>query len=106
MGELISIEKLQTYYQQDKVFATQHASERCRQRGIRTRDIRKAVMTGIIIEQYPDDFPFPSCLICGETEGQGMIHVVMSDEGTGSRIITAYFPDPERWDADLKIRKE
>lgn len=84
----------------------QHSSERCRQRGIKKCDIRNAVMTGEIIEQYPDDFPFPSCLIRGFSSKDSIIHVVMSDEGTGSRIITAYFPDAEKWDDDFRIRKE
>lgn len=28
----------------------------------------------------------------------------MSDDGKMSRIITAYYPDPEKWNADFKIR--
>ena len=90
---MIKIETLQSYYTEDKVLMTQHSSERCRQRGIKIKDIRHAIMTGEIIEQYPDDYPFPSCLIFGYSADNKTIHVVMSDEGTGSRIITAYFPD-------------
>ncbi|MCC8018024.1 MAG: DUF4258 domain-containing protein [Lachnospiraceae bacterium] len=103
---MIDIGKLRLYYQQDNVLMTQHSSERCRQRNIRKRDIRHAVMTGEIIEQYPDDFPFPSCLILGYTDEEKPIHVVMSDEGSGSRIITAYFPDVGHWDSEFKFRKE
>lgn len=103
---MISIETLQSYYQQDKVLMTQHSSERCRQRGIKKKDIRHAVMTGEIIEQYPDDFPFPSCLIYGHSINHQILHVVMSDEGSGSRIITAYFPSNEKWESDSKTRKE
>ncbi|MCD8148263.1 MAG: DUF4258 domain-containing protein [Clostridiales bacterium] len=103
---MIDIEKLRLYYQQDNVLMTQHSSERCRQRNIRKKDIRNAVMTGEIIEQYPEDFPYPSCLILGYTEKKNVIHVVMSDEGTGSRIVTAYFPDFEKWQPDFKTRKE
>lgn len=103
---MIIIEALQAYYRQDKVFMTQHSSERCRQRGIKKKDIHHAVMSGEIIEQYPEDFPFPSCLIYGYAEDNSILHVVMSDEGTGSRIITAYFPDKRKWEADFKTRKE
>ena len=103
---MIDINALRIYYQQDRVLMTQHSSERCRQRGIKKREIRNAVMTGEIIEQYPEDFPFPSCLICGHSADHKVIHVVMSDEGTGSRIITAYFPDTEKWEADFRTRKE
>lgn len=30
----------------------------------------------------------------------------MSDEGKMSRIITAYYPDQDKWDSQLKVRKE
>ena len=103
---MIDIETLRKYYQQDKVLMTQHSSERCRERGIRKKDIRNAVMTGEIIEQYPDDFPFPSCLVYGVSSDNRVIHVVMSNEKSGSRIITAYFPDIYKWEEDLKTRKE
>lgn len=103
---MIEIKTLQSYYTEDKVLMTQHSSERCRQRGIKIKDIRHAIMNGEIIEQYPDDYPFLSCLIFGYSVDNKIIHVVMSDEGTGSRIITAYFPDPEKWESDYKTRKE
>ena len=63
-------------------------------------------MSGEIIEQYPEDFPFPSCLIFGYTNNDKVLHVVASDEGTVSRIITAYFPNNEKFENDLKTRKE
>lgn len=103
---MIEIKTLQSYYTEDKVLMTQHSSERCRQRGIKIKDIRHAIMDGEIIEQYPDDYPFPSCLIFGYSVDNKIIHVVMSDEGIGSRIITAYFPDPEKWESDYRTRKE
>lgn len=44
-----------------------------------------------VLGGYPDDFPFPSCLIFGKGVDGKVIHVVASDEGSESRIITAYF---------------
>jgi len=102
---MIDIHKLQWYYDNDKVFITAHAAERFRQRGIKVKDIRNAVKTGVIIEQYPDDYPYPSCLLMGVSVKAQPLHVVMSDEGNASRIITAYFPDADKWESDLKTRK-
>ena len=102
----MDISKLRNYYLSDAVIITRHAAERCRQRGIVSKNIREAVMSGEIIEYYPDDFPFPSYLILGKTAENVPIHVCMSDEGTGSRIITAYFPSSEKWQDDLRTRKE
>ena len=103
---MVDILKLRNYYLSDNVIMTRHAAERCRQRGIVSKDIRCAVMNGEIIERYPDDFPFPSCLILGRTAENVPIHVCISDEGTGGRIITAYFPSREKWQADLRTRKD
>jgi hypothetical protein len=103
---LINIEKLKEYYRQDKIIISIHAQERLRQRGIKQRDIKRCIMSGEIIEQYPEDFPFPSCLIFGYTNNDKVLHVVASDEGTVSRIITAYFPNNEKFENDLKTRKE
>lgn len=102
----MDILKLRNYYSSDAVLITRHAAERSRQRGIIARDIKCAVMNGEIIESYPDDFPFPSCLILGRTPDNVPIHVCMSDEGTSGRIITAYFPSPEKWRAGFRARKE
>ena len=102
---MIKIEKLQKYFAEDKIFVTGHAAERFHQRGIKISDIRNAINFGEIIEQYPDDYPFPSCLIFGKNLQGKIIHAVLSDEGTASRIITAYFPDSEKWSEDFKIRR-
>ena len=105
-SKIIDIETIRKYYSEDRVFVTEHAAERFRQRGIKARDIKCTVDNGEIIEQYPDDYPFPSCLIYGHDENGNVLHVCMSDEGSASRIITAYYPDTEKWSNDLKKRKE
>lgn len=103
---MIDIEVLKKHYHNDTVIISEHAAERFRQRNIKARDIKQAIFNGEIIEQYPDDFPFPSCLILGKTINEQYIHIVMSNEGTMSRIITAYYPDKNKWSSDFKIRKE
>ena len=101
---MIDLATIQGYFASETVFVTEHAVDRFKLRGIYLRDVRVAVYSGDIIEQYPDDFPFPSCLICGVTRDNRILHVVMSDEGSSSRIITAYYPDPTQWSSDFKTR--
>ena len=86
---MIDIIDLRKYFENDNVLISDHAAMRFRQRGLKVKDIRCAVNNGEIIEQYPEDFPFPSCLILGKAADEKIIHVVMSDEGKMSRIITA-----------------
>ena len=103
---MIDINILREYFDKDAVFVTEHAAERYRQREIKTVDVRMAVKSGEIIEQYPNDYPFPSCLILGR-DGKGRtLHVCMSDEGSCAGIITAYCPDMTSWNEDLKTRRE
>ena len=70
------------------------------------KDIKTALMNGEIIEDYPDDFPFPSCLILGKNIDGKPVHICVSDEGNGGRIITVYFPSTEKWQTDFKTRKD
>ena len=102
---MIALEKLRKYCAEDKIFVTNHAAERFRERGINISDIRNAINSGEIIEDYPNSYPYPSCLILGNNLRGEEIHVVLSDEGTASRIITAYFPDIDKWSEDFRVRR-
>lgn len=102
----IEIEKLRQYVAEDKIFATNHAAERFRERGISVGDIRNALIGGEIIEQYPNCYQYPSCLILGNNLCGEKIHAVLSDEGSASRIITAYFPDADKWSEDFRVRRD
>nr|WP_106790237.1 DUF4258 domain-containing protein [Massilistercora timonensis] len=84
-----------------------HALERMQERDISRQDVKNCIMQGEIIEDYPDDFPHPSCLIFGRTMDQKVIHVVVSlDEDQDTiGIITVYYPSVEKFEKDLKTRK-
>ena len=103
---MIDINALQNIYKNDEVYATIHVSEKIKERKIKMKDIRFAVMNGEITEQYPDDFSYPSCLILGSAPDGTPVHIVMSYEGNRSSLITAYRPDPDKWSDDFKLRKE
>jgi hypothetical protein len=64
------------------------------------------IYQGTIIETYPDDTPFPSCLALHFMNGLP-IHVVYSiDESTDTvYIITAYRPDSAVWQESFTKRK-
>jgi hypothetical protein len=73
---------------------------------IREREVFEVALGGKIIEDYPEDEPYPSCLIYGRTSENRPLHVVCAfakDEETAI-IITTYEPDPRRW-IDFERRK-
>ena len=85
---------------------TLHADMRRRQRGITIPDIKQAIMNGEIIEDYPADYPYPSCLILGYTMDKAPLHLVCGASGEDLYIVTVYRPSPEKWERDWKTRKE
>ena len=90
----------------ENIVVTQHGLRRLRERGVLLRDVMSAIDNGEIIEEYPEDFPFPSCLILGSSVQGKALHTVVSLNDGLIYLITAYFPDPEIWEDDLKTGKE
>ncbi|MCM1160972.1 MAG: DUF4258 domain-containing protein [Roseburia sp.] len=62
-------------------------------------------MSGEIIEDYPDDFPHPSCLIFGYTINRKILHTVVGSDSEYLYIITAYYPNTKKFMEDLKTRR-
>ena len=81
-----------------------HAIQRMAERGISVEDVRRILETGEVIEDYPNDFPYPSSLVLGWIGGRAM-HVVAATTPDEKIVITVYEPDPVRWEPDLKRRK-
>lgn len=90
----------------ENIEITMHAAKRLEQRGILVKDVLSCIHNGEIIEQYPDDYPYPSCLILGMTIAGKYIHVVVGSNMQTIWIVTAYYPDNSKWEDDYKTRKE
>lgn len=101
----MDIEKLRDCCRQGKILWSTHGSSRIQQRGIMRADVINCIMAGEIIEDYPTDYPHPSCLIFGYTISEKIIHVVAGFDGDTLFIITAYFPNTEKFLDDLKTRR-
>ncbi len=97
----MNIEDFRRLCTADTLFATEHLKLRMRERVIRYSDIERTIMRGQIIEEYPDDQPFPSCLIHDND-----MHVVCSIGDGYLYVITAYRPSPDKWESDGRTRKE
>ena len=73
----------------------------------RLDQILHAAENGEIIEDYPTDKPYPSCLIYAQSEAAEPIHCVWAHDSDTkiSILITVYRPDPKLW-IDWKERKQ
>ena len=103
---MITIKQLKALNKSENIAITEHARIRLYERKIGIDDIVNGIYTGEIIKQYEDDKPLPSCLILGFSTKSQYIHIVVSCDTDFIYLITAYFPDPDLWESDFKIRKE
>jgi len=88
------------------IFFSGHAIRRMFERSIGRSKVTEVVRFGDVIDDYPDDEPFPSFLIFGFV-GNRPLHVVVAVE-TESKIcyiITAYEPDSAVWQEDFRTRR-
>jgi hypothetical protein len=66
---------------------------------IREQEVFEAIQSGEIIEDYPNDEPYPSTLVYGHTTADRPLHVVCAyaDDDDLAIVITVYEPDPAQW---------
>lgn len=78
---------------------TDHADEEAHNDRLSLDEVFHSVLHGEMIEDYPDDVPYPSCLIYGPTSNGEAVHSVWAyNEANGwAVLVTVYRPDPERW---------
>jgi hypothetical protein len=83
----------------NQVRITDHADEEAEADQLTFDEIYFSVLHGEIIEDYPTDEPYPSCLIYGQTFSGDPIHSVWAyNERNGWVVlITVYRPDPNMW---------
>ena len=101
----MTIEDIVRLSKEEAVSWTRHIFDRLLERGISVEDVETALANGEIIEQYPTDYPFPSCLVLGHTATGQALHVVCGSNGKNLRLITAYFPNIFEWTDDFKKRR-
>ena len=98
---------IQRCIRQGKLRWTYHINMRLRQRHVPREAILGSLDSFEIIESYPGDQHLPSYLIYSEYEGV-VFHVVIATDvpDDNVRLVTAYKPDPQRWEEDLKTRRQ
>ena len=85
--------------QSNRIRISDHADEEVESDRLTFDEVYFSVLHGEIIEDYPYDKPYPSCLVYGLTFGSDPVHTVwaFNDENQWAVLITVYRPDPKRW---------
>jgi hypothetical protein len=84
---------------------SRHATDQVILRGIQVNEIRQAIQSGEVIEDYPEDKYGPSCLVLGFTRDGRPLHIQCSNPTRPIiKVITVYEPDPVEW-VDYRVRR-
>jgi hypothetical protein len=97
-------EALHQQIQSKNYLLSKHASTRSLERDITAADIEVCILSGELIEDYPNDKYGPSCLILGQNQQGRILHIHVSYPPK-VKIITLYEPSEEKWELDWKTRK-
>ena len=97
---------IQSCVKDGKLLWTYHVNMRMRDRFIHREHIVNSTENYEIIEEYPNDKYFPSYLIYSRYQNW-VFHVLFAvdTDEDNVRIVTAYSPDLDEWEEDLKTRR-
>jgi hypothetical protein len=91
------------------VFVSHHGYDEMMYDNILFRDAIEGVEKGVVVEEYAEYHKGPCVLVLQVDRAGQPIHVVWGipkNEPSIAVLITAYRPDPEKWEHDLVRRKK
>ena len=99
------LREIQVAVRERELSITLHAQQQTTTRRIKISEVREALLSASaeLIEDYPEDPRGSSCLVYGKTANRILhVHISYPPEIV---VITAYEPDPAKWEADYKTRR-
>ncbi len=90
----------------ERIVFSGHAVQRMFERGLGKDDVVMVLREGDVIQDYPDDTPYRSCVMLGWARGHP-VHVLaaLDDASRTAVVVTAYEPDPALWSKDFRTRR-
>ena len=95
---MVNLGEIKARFQRDEFEFSQHAVDQSVLRHISVKELREAIATSEVIEDYPTDKYGPSCLLLGFTSASRPLHAQVSYPSRPLiKVITVYEPDPKLW---------
>jgi hypothetical protein len=76
---------------------SQHGDEERANDGLTIADVRQALLSGRVLEEYADTGRGESCLVVGFSDSGIPVHVVCGGRSDRLVVVTVYVPKPPRF---------
>ena len=104
-----TFDRIRLLISEGSVRISEHGYDELAADGLRARELIESVETAEVIEDYPDYPKGPCVLLLQQTRDGRSVHTVWgvpADRTSPAVLITAYLPDPEKWESGFKRRRQ
>ena len=102
-------EKIRVLISEGNVRISEHGYDEITADGLLARELVEGVETAEVIEDYPNYPKGPCVLLLQRTKDGRSVHAVWGFPAgytSPAVLITAYLPDPEKWELGFKRRRK
>ncbi|MFO7848254.1 MAG: DUF4258 domain-containing protein [Balneolaceae bacterium] len=103
------LEQIKDLIKSGNIRISEHGYDELSDDDIYISDVLNGVTNSVIVEYYPE-YPKGKCILVLQKDGKGQpIHVLWGIPAKHEKpdvLVTAYRPDPERWNSEFTKRNE
>ena len=103
-----TLDRVRVLVARGEVRISLHGYEELAADGVLVRDVIGGVAAAVVVEDYPDYAKGPCVLVLQHDETKQPIHVVWgipAGHASPAVVVTAYKPDPMKWDETWQRRR-
>lgn len=102
------VERIRDLISAGEVRISEHGYDELAEDGLTARELLAGVLEAVVVEEYPSYPKGPSVLLLQKDREGKPVHAVWGIPRGHDRpvvLVTAYRPDPERWDKEFLRRR-
>ena len=104
-----TLRQIQRLAENGDVRISVHGYEELADDDVSVRDLLRGIEAAVLVEDYPEYPKGPCCLVLQQDGFERLVHVVWGiprGEPSPAALVTAYRPNPEKWDETWRRRRQ